>query len=196
MNAVLKHSNSKKLRKIHKGKIMQRAERKLLKEIQNLLSATKTKGQMKKQIIRAQTDREKQRILLLEFIEEKGYRGKRAELAKKLARLYPIEGWSERKLNHILTESANIDSTQLNQLLDFLEPDEKIEFSFSSLQEGLDELRKRISDLERLTIECKRSGNIIDEVEFGVIFSHAKLFNQKVEKFIRNTEMLVGHQLA
>lgn len=167
----------------------------MLAEIQKLISATNREGAMKKIIIRSLTSREEIRGELLGFITEKGYNGRRAELADELARIHPEECWNERTLNYLLGDSKNIDMGKVNQLLDFLEPDERMDFSFNSLEGAIGELRSKLNDLENVLIESRRTENKIDQREFSLLKSYSDLIITKVEKFISLTSKCVGQTL-
>ncbi len=167
----------------------------MILEIQKLISATTREGVMRKIIIRSMTSREEIRGELSKFIAEKGYNGRREELARELARIYPAECWNERTLNYLLGDSKNIDTAKVNQLLDFLEPDEKVDFSFNSLEDAIGELRIKMNDLERILIEARRTENKIDQREFSLLQSYCNLIINKVEKFVATTRKCVGQTL-
>ena len=149
---------------------------------------------MRKLIIRSVSDMEDLRAELRAFIENSRYNNNRAGLAEQLAKLHPLENWNERKLNYWLSDATNIPTHQLNQLLDFIEPDEKIEYSFTTLQDGLDQCRVQLNDLETALYKS-RSDNQIDDKEFSLISSHANLIVNKLNKFLTNTRRLVGQTL-
>ncbi len=167
----------------------------MLAEIQKLISATTRYSAMQKMIIRSLTGREEIREELIKFIAEKGYNGKRAELAAELARIHPVECWNERTLNYLLGDSKNIDTAKMNQLLDYLEPDERMDFSFNSLEGAIGELRSKLNDLENVLIESRRTENKIDQREFSLLKSYSDLIITRVEKFISLTSKCVGQTL-
>lgn len=167
----------------------------LMFELQKIVIATKERGnKMRKLIIRSVLEMEELRAELRAFIENSRFNNNRAGLAAELSKLHPFENWNERKLNYWLTDATNIPMHQLNQLLDFVEPDEKIEYNFNSLQDGLDQCRVQLNDLETALYKS-RADNQIDDKEYSLISSHANLIVNKLNKFLTNTRRLVGQTL-
>lgn len=139
------------------------------------------------------TSTEDVRKLLNDCINNSHYDHK--TLAMKLSRLYPLENWTERSINYMLSESNDISTAKANQILDFLFPEEKFEFSREDIREKIEEMHER---LENLRAEYNKSvkDKVIDDREYNLLKSNVNVLGNMIKKFEELTLKVVNVQLS
>lgn len=139
------------------------------------------------------TSTEEIRKLLNDCIDNSPYDHK--TLATKLSRLYPLENWSERSINYMLSDSNDISLSKANQIMEFLYPEKPLEFSREDIREKIEEMHVR---LENLRAEyCKAAmDRIIDEKEFGLLKANVNVLSNMIRKFEEITLKVVNIQLS
>lgn len=134
-----------------------------------------------KYLILSMTSTEEIRATLLEAVNKSGYN--RKELAVKLRRKYPLYGWSERSLNYLLTDSQDISSAKANQIMEFIYPDEKFEFSLDNFQQIIDSMYERLSSLRREFAEAVRADKKIDDRDLNLLAAQTKVLSGLINRF-------------
>lgn len=170
---------------------------KMYVQIENLFLATNdfrnlNTGYIMKYMLLSLTSTDEIRRILNECVDNSSYTHK--ELACKLSRLFPGEGWSERCINYLLTDSTDISMTKANQIMEFLYPDQKFDFSMDNFHELIDSMQERLSNLRSEFSRATKYDRRIDDRDLDLIMASTKMlhhlicnFNQAATKAVNVT---------
>lgn len=170
-------------------------------QIENLLSATENKqwGKIMKYLLCGLTSTEEIKKVLNECIDNSPYDHK--TLACKLSKLYPLEGWTERSIGYMLRKveengSQSTDTAKVNQIMEFLYPDEKFDFTVDSFYERIELIHERLSNIRAEFSKAVKTDKTVDEKESKLILANINILSHMIDKFEEATLKAVNVTLG
>jgi hypothetical protein len=172
---------------------------KLYWQIQNLSSTTNWREYTMKYLLASITDLDELRSKLNQLVDMSIYKDDHKGLAKKLSLRYPQGNWSERTLGYMLnTEngSKRIDGIMINQLTEFLFPENNRELSLDELKDEIDEIIEKTIELRKSFVESTRKDKMICDKEKDLIEARYRILINRCEYFLKNITTVVNMRLS